>query len=97
MTTATMLDKYWSQFAAEALRGVKPDDDLTYERRVWFAGVVAVMAHVTQVQDIDAVLGRVSEVAQALDIVAKREIAAGADGKGTDPKKPDADVCYDGS
>lgn len=91
-----ILDKYWDQFKGDALAGAKPDNDLTYERRIWFAGVVAVMAHITQVRDIDAVVGYVGELARDLDVISKREIAAGADGK-QEPEKPDPDVCYDGS
>lgn len=90
----TMLDTYWEQFKGDALKGAKPDNDLTYERRIWFAGVVAVMTHVAQVRDIDAVVGRVGELARELDVIAKREIEAGVDGKG---QKPGPDVCYDGS
>lgn len=87
-----ILDKYWDEFADVALRGHKPNDDLTYERRIWFAGVVAVMNHITRVQDIDAVVGYVGELVRDMDNVAKREMATASD-----PNKPDPDVCYDGS
>lgn len=87
-----ILDKYWEEFASVALKGPTKNDDLTYERRIWFAGVVAVMNHVTKVQDIDALVGYVGELVRDMDAVAKREMAA-ADAEG----KPDPEICYDGS
>lgn len=94
-----ILDGYWAQFVEAALKGKKqPGDDLSFERRIWFAGVVAVIAHVTQTQDIDAVIGRLGEIVHDMDLIAKREREAGAVQPGEQqPDKVDPDVCYDGS
>jgi hypothetical protein len=96
---AHILDNYWNTFKNEAFKDVdKNVDDLSHERRIWFAGAVSVMSYVTQVQDIDMVVGRVGELVRELDEISKREIENAKQALvSTKYEKPDPSVCYDGS
>jgi len=98
---AHILDNYWNTFKNEAFKDVDKNDDLSHERRIWFAGVVSVMSYVTEVQDIDMVVGRVGELVRELDEISKREIKAAKEEQEAQTsvryEKPDPTVCYDGS
>jgi hypothetical protein len=89
----TVLDTYWNQFREQAFKEREDEHDYDYERRLWFAGVVAVVAHVAHAKDPDAMFGRLGEIVREVDAVQKHETAA----REAAANKPDQEVCYDGT